>query len=262
MILQFVETIGSVTLRFLSSIYEALYFTYQCLFKLLKRSSYNSATQDIFIKQIYFTAVQSLPILSFVALVFGAIFIALIVHLALDYGLKDHVGSLIIAFVLNEFAPLITVLFIALRSGTAINTEIAVMKVSNELNTLKAFHIDIISYLFLPRILAGVISVVLLASFLSIIMFFSGYLYLLLFFETGLDLFVRTLIHAISTNDLIIFFTKTLLFGFFVTLIPIYSGLKTSMSYTGVPIAVLNGMVTLIIAIMSIEVILLLIQYM
>lgn len=259
--LVFVERLGHKAIDVLSILYEALYFTYQCLFKMVQRKSYNSATRDILIKQIYFTAVEALTSLSFIGLIFGVIIVALIVHLALDFGLKDHIGGLIVSLVLNEFAPLMTVLFIALRSGAAINTEIAVMKVSNELNTLKAFHIDIIEYLFLPRLIAGVISLVLLTSFLGIIMLFSGYLYLLLFFETGSDLFLRTVVHAISLNDILIFFTKALLFGFFVTLIPIYSGLKTSMSYTGIPIAVLNGMVKLIMAIMSIEVILLFIQY-
>lgn len=257
----FITNIGLQTINIFSILYEAVYFTFQCLFKLIQRKSYNSATIDILIKQIYFTAVQVLPILALIGLTFGLIFISLIVHLALDYGLKDHIGTLIITLVLNEFAPLMTVLLIALRSGAAINTEIAVMKVSNELNTLKAFHIDVIDYLFLPRIIAGVISLVFLASLLSIIMLSSGYIYLLLFFETGYDLFIRALIHAISIENFVLFFIKTLLFGFFVTLIPIYSGLKTSMSYTGIPIAVLNGMVKIIIAIMSIEVILLFIQF-
>ena len=260
--LNFIESLGKKTIDIINILYEALYFTFQCLFKIFSLKSYNSATLDVLIKQIYFTSVQILPMLTFIGIIFGAIFVATTVHLALDYGLKDHIGSIIITLVINELVPFMTVLLLALRSGAAINTEISVMKVSKELNTLKAFKIDIIEYLFLPRIIAGVISTVLLASFLSIVMLFSGYLYLALFFETGLDLYIRTLIHAISLSDLILFFTKNLLFGFFVILIPIYSGLSTSSSYTGIPIAVLNGMVKLIMAIMSIEVILLLIQYM
>jgi len=256
-----IHNIGLKTLNIFFTFKEALYFTLICLFKLFSKHSYNSATRIILIKQIYFTAVQVIPILIVTGVVFGAIFIALTVHLALDYGVEDHIGNILIAFVLNEFAPLMTVLLLALRSGAAINTEIAVMKVSKELNTLKAFNIDIIEYLFLPRIISGLISTVLLASLLSIIMLVSGYIYLLLFFEIGLDLYIRTLIHAISLSDLALFFVKNLLFGFFVILIPIYSGLNTAMSYTGIPIAVLNGMVKLIIAIMSVEVILLLIQY-
>lgn len=259
--MHFTQSLGEVTLRFLNIFYEALYFAYQCLYKLFNKKSYNSATQDILIKQIYFTAVQVLPLLFLLGIVFGTIIVALIVHFAMDYGLKDHIGTFVIRIILNEVAPLATVLLVALRSGAAINTEIAVMKVSNELNTLKAFHIDIIEYLFLPRIIAGIISLVMLASLLSIIMLLSGYIYLFFFFETGADLYVRTLINAISINDFVLLFVKSLLFGFFATLIPIYSGLGTSMTYTGIPIAVLNGMVKLIIAIMSIEVILLLIQY-
>ena len=259
--MHFAQSLGEVTLRFLNIFYEALYFAYQCLYKLFNKNSYNSATQDILIKQIYFTAVQVLPLLFLLGIVFGTIIVALIVHFALDYGLKDHIGTFVIRIILNEAAPLTTVLLVALRSGAAINTEIAVMKVSNELNTLKAFNIDIIEYLFLPRIIAGIISLVMLASLLSIIMLLSGYIYLFFFFETGADLYIRTLINAISIDDFALLFAKSLLFGFFATLVPIYSGLGTSMTYTGIPIAVLNGMVKLIIAIMSIEVILLLIQY-
>ncbi len=259
--MHFVQSLGEVTLRFLNIFYEALYFAYQCLYKLFNKKSYNSATQDILIKQIYFTAVQVLPLLFLIGTVFGTIIVALIVHFSLDYGLKDHIGTFIIRIILNEVAPLATVLLIALRSGAAINTEIAVMKVSNELNTLKAFNIDIIEYLFLPRIIAGIISLIMLASLLSIIMLLSGYIYLFFFLETGADLYIRSFIHAITINDFVLLFAKSLLFGFFATLVPIYSGLGSSMTYTGVPIAVLNGMVKLIIAIMSIEVILLLIQY-
>jgi phospholipid/cholesterol/gamma-HCH transport system permease protein len=261
MSMAFVEKLGTSTLTFLNIFYEALYFGYQCLFKLLHKRSYNSATQDILIKQIYFTAVQVLPLLFLIGVISGIVIVALIVHFALDYGLKDHIGNLIVYIIINEIAPLTTVLLVALRSGAAINTEIAVMKVSKELNTLKAFKIDIIEYLFLPRILAGIISVIILASLLSIIMLLSGYLYLLFFLETGLDLYVRTITHAITINDFTVLFTKGLLFGFFVILIPIYSGLSSSMNYTGIPIAVLNGMVKIIIAIMSIEVAALLIQF-
>jgi len=259
--MQFVENLGSLTLRFLNIFYEALYFTYQCLFKLFLRKSYNSATKDILLKQIYFTAIEILPLISLIGTVFGVLIVALIVRLGLEYGLKDHIGTLIVHIILNEFAPLATVFLIALRSGAAITTEIAVMKVSHELNTLKSLDINLIEYLFLPRILAGIISVLLLCTTLAIIMLFSGYLYLLLFYEVGLDLYVRTLIHIININDFYLLFFKSLLFGLFVTLIPIYSGLKTTMSYTGIPIAVLNGMVRLIIAITTIEVVSLLIIY-
>jgi len=257
-----IEQLGLRAINLFNIFYEALYFTYQCLFKLFSRKSYNSATLDILIKQIYFTSIQILPMLTFIGLLMGTVSIALIVHFALDYGLKGHIGGIVITLILNEFAPLMTVLLLALRSGTAINTEIAVMKVSKELNTLRAFKVGIIEYLFLPRIISGVISTLLLASFLTITMLISGYLYLLIFFETGLELYVRTLIQALSMHDLFLFFIKNILFGFFVILIPIYSGLNTSMSYTGIPIAVLNGMVKLIIAIISIEVIVLIIQYM
>jgi phospholipid/cholesterol/gamma-HCH transport system permease protein len=80
MSMAFVEKLGTSTLTFLNIFYEALYFGYQCLFKLLHKRSYNSATQDILIKQIYFTAVQVLPLLFLIGVISGIVIVALIVN--------------------------------------------------------------------------------------------------------------------------------------------------------------------------------------
>lgn len=55
-------------------------------------------------------------------------------------------------------------LLITLRSSAAINTEMAVMKVNQEIKTLEIFRIDIIDYLVMPRIINGIVSIVLLSS--------------------------------------------------------------------------------------------------
>ena len=80
-------------------------------------------------------------------------------------------------FMVAEIAPLVTVLLIALRSSSAINAEIAVMKVNNELNTLTVFRIDIITYLFPPRVISGIASVVLLTCLFALIVLTCGLIY-------------------------------------------------------------------------------------
>ena len=72
----FVQNIGLKTFNLFFIFKEALYFTFLCLFKLFSKGSYNSATKEILIKQIYFTAVQVLPILFITGIIFGSIFIA------------------------------------------------------------------------------------------------------------------------------------------------------------------------------------------
>lgn len=262
MILKIIEGIGNKTVSFVSSIYEALKFTFICLVHMLNPQSYNPAMRMVLTKQIYFTAVQIIPLFSTMAVIFGSIIIGVVIVLASDYGLEEQIGSIIIAFVIDEFSPFFTALLISLRSSTAVNTEIAVMNVNNELNTLKRYKIDLIDYLFLPRIISGMLSVVSLSILFAFFMLCSGYIFTLFYMNMDFHTYKLLLINAIEIRDLLVLLIKSLAFGFVIMLIPIYSGLKTTNAYTAIPISVLNGMVKLFVAIFFIEVLSLLIQSM
>ena len=96
--------------------------------------------------------------------------------------LTQYFGHILMGFIVSEFSPFITVLLITLRSGSAINTEIAVMKVSQEMSSLEAFRIDVINYLLVPRVINGVISIVLLSTLFSVALLGSGFLFSRLIF--------------------------------------------------------------------------------
>lgn len=260
MILKIIENIGGKTLEILSSFYEALKFTFVCLKHMLIPRSYNPAMRMVLTKQIYFTAVGIIPLFTTMAVLFGSVIIGVVIVLASNYGLQDQIGSIIVTFVINEFSPFFTALLISLRSSTAVNTEIAVMNVNNELNTLKRYKIDLIDYLFLPRIISGMISVVSLSILFAFIMLCSGYIFTLFYMNMDFHTYKHLLISAIEVKDLLILLLKSIAFGFVIMLIPIYSGLKTTNAYTAIPISVLNGMVKLFVAIFFIEVLSLLIQ--
>lgn len=260
MIVKFIESIGDKTLGAFSSFYEALKFTFICLAHMVTPSSYNPAMRMVLTKQIYFTAVTIIPLFVMMAFIFGSVIIGVVIALATEYNLQDKIGSIIITFVIDEFSPFFTALLISLRSGTAINTEIAVMNVNKELNTLRQYKIDLIDYLFLPRIISGIISITSLSIIFALIMLSSGYVFTLLYMNMDLHTYKTILINAIEVKDLVILLLKSLAFGFATMLIPIYSGLKAGAAYTAIPISVLNGMVKLFIAIFLIEVLSLLIQ--
>lgn len=211
-------------------------------------------------KQVYFTAVQIIPFFIILAILFGSVIIGFVVALAFEYSLQGQIGSIIINFTMDEFAPFFTALLISLRSSTAVNTEIAIMKVNHELDTLEHFNIDLIDYLFIPRLFAGMLSVTSLSLIFAIIMLASGYIFTLFYMGMDLHSYIKLLTSSIEVKDLATLVLKSIAFGFVIMLIPIYSGLKTMQSYSAVPISVLNGMVKLFIAIFFIEVFSLLLQ--
>jgi len=258
--IKFIENIGDKTINIFHSIYEALKFTFLCLIHMINPKSYNPAMRMVLIKQIYFTAVTILPLFIVMASIFGSIIIGIVIVVATQYALQDKIGSIIVTFVINEFSPFFTALLISLRSSTAVNTEIAIMNVNKELNTLQEYDIDLIDYLFLPRIISGVISVTFLSILFALIMLSSGYLFTLFYMGMDLHIYTSLLLNAVEIKDLIVMLLKSIAFGFVIMLIPIYSGFHTGNSYSAIPISVLNGMVRLFIAIFFIEVLALLLQ--
>ena len=260
MILKLIENIGDKTINSAISFYKAIEFSSICLLHLVRPSSYNPAMRVVLTKQIYFTAIGIIPLFTTMAIIFGSVIIGIVISLATQYNLEDEIGSIIITFAINEFSPFFTALLIALRSSTAVNTEIAVMNVNNELNTLKKYKINLINYLFLPRIISGMISVTSLSVLFAIIMLSSGYLFTLFYMNMDFHTYKYIIINTIEVKDITILLIKSLAFGFVTMIIPIYCGMKTASSYTAIPISVLNGMVKLFIALFFIEVLSLLLQ--
>ena len=248
------EILGRHVLAAFLAVRGSVWFTAQVVIRLFDPRSYNSASRMVFINQFYFTAVQILPLFLLVALVFGSLVNGMTFQVIKDLGLTDYLGRLLMGFIVTEVAPFVTVLLIALRSSSAINTEIAVMKVNRELKTLEMFNIDLIDYLFVPRILNGMLSMVFLSSLFSLVILAIGLFVSSAIFGTSVDMYIDTLLQSTSMPDLVIVLLKCSTFGFFITLIPIRLGLRASRELTSIPIAVLNGMVNVFLAIVVIEV--------
>lgn len=246
--------IGKSSIQFYRSFGETLDFSWRILCTFFHRRAYNSATLSVLVNQLYFTAVEILPLFITVSIVLGSLVMGLVLQTLKTLGLTQYLGNILIGFAVNELSPLVTVLLIALRSGSAVNTEIAVMKVNKELDTLRAFRIDSLDYLFFPRIINGMISLVLLTGLFSIVLIISGGLFSRIIFGMGLNIYTDLLVNSVHLSDVVILLLKCATYGFFITLIPIVSGMRATYQLTSIPVAVLHGMIRVFLAIIFIEV--------
>ncbi len=253
--------IGRTTIRATDDLRKLLVFAGQILSRMFNLSSYNSATRAVITSQIYFTAVQIMPLFTFVAILTGILGIGVGINLVKGLSFSEMLVRFIMAFLITEVSPLTTVALVTLRSGAAMNTEISVMKVNKELRALELFKIDPLGYLYMPRVLTGIITLILLSAYSVVMIFVSGLLSSLLFFGVALDFQANLLLQAINFSDIVLLFFKALAFGFFITLIPIWFGLTATSELTSIPVAVLNGMLKVFIAIVTIEVLSLAIRF-
>jgi phospholipid/cholesterol/gamma-HCH transport system permease protein len=256
-----IEHIGRSTLDATFSLRNTLTFAARVIVRLFNLRTYDSASRMVFVNQFYFTSVQILPLFLFVAVIFGSLVNGMVFQVIKNLGLNDYLGRLLMGFAVTEVAPFVTVLLIALRSSSAINAEIAVMKVNRELHTLDTFNIDLINYLFVPRILNGMLSMVMLSSLFSLVILAIGLLVSSAVFGTSVDAYVDTVLQAASLLDIVIVLFKCATFGFFITLIPILLGLHATMELTSIPVVVLGGMVKVFLSIVVIEVLSLAIRF-
>jgi len=254
------EDIGRREITTSMSFLDTISFAFKVAGRMFQPRIYNSAMRMVLINQIYFTSVQIVPVFLAASIILGSLLIGIVFEFLKMLNLTAYLGNVLMGLIVTELSPLFTVFFITLRSSSAINTEMAVMKVDGEINTLEVFRIDVIDYLLVPRIISGIISLVLLSSLFSIVLMASGIIISWVIFGISIDLYSNILLTSADFFDIVISLIKCAVFGFFITMIPIQSGLRASREFTSIPIAVSNGMVNVFTAIIIIEVLSLVIK--
>ncbi|HNV56166.1 MAG TPA: ABC transporter permease [Smithellaceae bacterium] len=248
------EKLGNQVVRMISGFAGTIAFSGKVFLRIFQQKTYSSAMREVLLNQLYFTSVQILPLFLIVSILFGSLFIGVVFTLLKELGLTQFIGHILMGLIVTELSPFLTVLLITLRSSAAINTEMAVMKVNQEIKTLEIFRIDIIDYLVMPRIINGIVSIVLLSSLFSIVLLVSGNLFSRMMFGMSSDVYSNLLLNSTDFSDIVIALFKCAVYGFFITLIPIRFGLRASRELTSIPVVVSQGMVNVFAAILMIEV--------
>ena len=228
----------------------------------LSPSTYGPAARAIAVRQIYLTAWTVLPgYLAFSALL-SLVLIEIVHGTAHAYGLSQHALELVLRVLVLELIPLLTALFVALRSGAAIGAEIALMRVSGELEEHADAGEGPLQGELVPRIAGAALSVFSLTILSSALALYLAYA---LFYGTsssGFVVFTRVVGHVFDIPILAGLMLKCLLFGLAVALIPLATGLEAERGEVRtVPAAVLAGLMKLFLVIGLIEVLSLMIKY-
>ncbi|KAF0100399.1 MAG: ABC-type transport system permease [bacterium] len=216
-------------------------------------SAYNSATRDVVMKQIYFTAWQILPLFTLFAALLSYMLIQIVVSTAAQFGYSEYALELSVRMLVLEILPLLTALFVALRSSSAINTEVALMKIQGEIEALEDAGVDTLRLEFMPRVIGGVVSVLALVTVSSALTLVLAYVAVYGPQPWSLPDFSRVMAKVFDAQIMLGLLLKTLAFGLAVTVIPVAEGLATPRKLFMAPVSVLRGMVRLFFVLMLIE---------
>jgi len=130
--------------------------------------------------------------------------------------------------VLREMGVLITAILVAGRSGSAFTAEIGVMQTREEVDALRVMGIEPMQVLVVPRVIALIITLPLLAFFADIMGLIGGAAISQFLLDVSLNQYVARLPQVVDGSDLFVGLFKAPVFAFFIAIIGCMHGLKVS----------------------------------
>src|SRR6187431_2864357 len=116
------------------------------------------------VEQVYNAGALSLVIIMTSGLFVGMVLGLQGYDLLQRFGSEDSLGTGAALALLRELGPVVTALLFAGRAGTALASEIGLMRATDQLSAMEMMAVDPMKYVVLPRFLGGVISMPLLVA--------------------------------------------------------------------------------------------------
>ncbi len=225
-------------------------------------STYSQPARELAVRQVYYTAWQVIPAYAAVTAVLGLILIEVVKVSARKYGVARFSLELVLSVVVLEVVPLLTALFVALRSGAAIGAEIALMSVRGELADSEEAGESPLHAELVPRAAGAALGVAALTTIGCGVTILLAYTVFYGFSSAGLPEFSNIVISVFDGAELALFGLKCLLFGLAVAIIPVAAALEAERdALHSVPAAVLAGLMKLFLAVTVIEAATLVMKY-
>ncbi|HLT22387.1 MAG TPA: ABC transporter permease [Bacteriovoracaceae bacterium] len=163
----------------------------------------------------------------------------LVMTLQFGYGLAKFGGTLYVPAIvsvslLRELAPIFTSLLIAGRVGSGISAEIGAMNVTNQIDAVRALGTSPIRTLVVPRVLATIITLPLLATLASFTGIIGGMLISYLEFGMTPGFYSNKVLSTIVFADIFGSMIKCAFFGLVISILACYRGFHTKEGTRGV----------------------------
>jgi phospholipid/cholesterol/gamma-HCH transport system permease protein len=149
----------------------------------------------------------------------------IVVATALSYGLTQYAHEMLVRVLVIELIPLTAALFVAVRCTLPHGAEVAVLRQRGVLQAQRARGIDPLRHEVLPRAVAGMFSVALLAMLAGIVALVLAYLATYGFTTWALASYTRTVGRVFAPTMVVVFLLKTFMFALAVVLVPLGSAL-------------------------------------
>ena len=199
--------------------------------------------------QIVRVGVQAVPMAALTTLTIGVVLAMQSAAQLEKLGAEMYVPGLVSTSLVKELAPLITAVIVIGRSGSAVTAELGTMKVSEEIDALEVMAIHPMSYLIVPRFLAMVIMMPVLAVFGIYVGMFGGWLIALFALDMSTGFYITSALDYLEPRDVWIGILKSAVFGVLIITIACNVGLNVKGGAEGVGLATTRSVVVSLLSV-------------
>jgi phospholipid/cholesterol/gamma-HCH transport system permease protein len=207
------------------------------LFKILAQSVPALARPRLIVAQIYNAGARSLIIIMLSGLFVGMVLGLQGFDLLQRFGSEDALGTAAALGLLRELGPVVTALLFAGRAGTALTSEIGLMRATDQLTAMEIMAVDPLRYVAAPRFLGGMIAMPLLVAIFNLIGLFGAQLIGVQLMGVDKGSFWSQMQGSVELRDITEGIIKSFVFGLTCSLIAVHEGYNAEPTAAGVGLA-------------------------
>ncbi len=223
--------------------------TGRALANVVRRPHY---ADDIYI-QMDTIGVGSLPIVVLTGAFSGAVMALQMSRALSQYGQVGRTGTIVSITLVRELGPVLTSLLVAGRNSSGIASELGSMKVTEQIDAMRALGTDPIQKLVTPRMSATAIMLPLLTVIADFIGMFGGWLIARFVLNLTNQQYWTSVWRALDWSDVTQGLLKPFIFAFVISLVGCYYGLRTTGGTQGVGRATTQAVVAASVLILALD---------
>lgn len=168
-----------------------------------------------------------------------SVFIGMVMAVQFAFGLRkfggmEYTGRVVGLSFARELAPTLTAVIVGGRIGAGMAAELGSMAVTEQLDAVRALGADPHKKLVMPRLVASIIVMPILATFALVLGFSGAMLITDLQFNIPANFFLRSALGTVTMKDFVSGLFKTPFFGAIIALVGCHFGMTTSGGTAGV----------------------------
>lgn len=184
-------------------------------------------------KQLERVGVSSILVVSITSAFTGMVLAVQTIDQFVRFGATNYIGGVIALSMVREMSPVLTALVVTGRVGAAMAAEISSMRITEQLDALRAFGLDEVAFVGSPRLFAGLVMLPMLTIYSFLIGIGGGYLFVVTR-GIGGRVFLKSMEALLEPSDLFGGILKAAVFGIIISTTACAEGFRAGNGAIGV----------------------------